>query len=445
MRPALSSVLSRLLIDRAGGHRRLVLQGFRDRCRIDVWSAEERRCEQDRRLAVLLETSRVGVPRFANLLKGERGIDPQRARACLTSLPVMRKSAIQADPEAFINRSAGPSVDDFTGGSTGTPMRFRVDRATQLARESSLYWANSLAGWQPGQRVAMVWGSDRDTSAAAKNARLALRWWIDNIRWYNAFDMGEERMASFHDGMCRFRPHFIVAYAGSIFTYARFLRDRGIRPAYPLAGIVSSAEILTAPMRETVESVFHRPVFDRYGNREAGAIAAECPEHAGLHVNEMDFIVEIDSPDPYTEPGPLLVTYLANHAMPLIRYDTGDLAMFARGECRCGRTTLRIDRLVGRQSDTLRTSSGKLVHGEFFTHLLYGANGVKEFQFVQVSLTEYKLLVVCQERDPAQEARWKAKIRDAVGADASVRIEYVESIPVLTSGKRRFTLSMLPS
>jgi phenylacetate-CoA ligase len=438
-----SAFLSTRLIDRHAGHRRRVLELYTQRVRADYFTRPLREQRRDEALAALLQHARQQVPFFQARLAAAHEITPGRALEILRQLPVMRRSDIQADPASFLAAGAGETMDDFTGGSSGTPLSFKIDRATQQAREASLRWANNLAGGSTGDRIAMLWGSDRDSTAASRDWRLDLRWWLDNMRWYNAFNMGEDRMAEYHACMTRFRPHLVVAYAGSIFTYARFLEAHDLTPRYPITSIVSSAEVLTAPMRETVERVFRVPVFDRYGNREAGAIAAECEAHKGLHINETDFVVEVDSRDPYNEPGPLLITYLANRAMPLIRYDTGDLATLHRGECTCGRTTMRLAAVVGRQSDTIRTASGSLIHGEYFTHVLYGSKGVREFQFVQETLRNYRLLVVVDQRNAEDEACWLHKIREVLGPGSEVTVEYVKDIPALTSGKRKFTLSLL--
>jgi phenylacetate-CoA ligase len=192
-----------------------------------------------------------------------------------------------------------------------------------------------------------------------------------------------------------------------------------------------------------VEQVFGVSVYDRYGNRECGAIASECAHHDGLHVNESDCLIEIDSPDPFHIPGQILVTYLRNFAMPLVRYETGDVAKFSsRDVCACGRTTLRLSHVLGRQSDAIRTAHGTLVHGEFFTHVLYGSDAVREFQFIQESLESYTLrLVADRVRTAPMEAAWRAQILDVVGRRCNLSIEYVDNIPTLSSGKRKFTLS----
>lgn len=444
MNPSASSLLSRLLLDRAHGHRRHVLESFSQALRADTLDPEERRAAQDRRLAELLEYAATRVPFYRGRISSHP-VASARARDVLRGLPIVTRADIQADPRAFFAEDVEHFREDATGGSTGTPMRFRVDRATQQAREASLYWSDSLAGWRYGERIAMLWGSDKDVKTASQLARAEFRWWIDNRRWYNAFNMGEAEMARFHKGMQRFRPHIVVAYAGSMEVYARYLEAHGLRPDYPLRAIICSAEVLTPKARETIERVFGKPVFNRYGNREFGAIAAECEAHEGLHLNERDMIVEIDSPDPEKEPGRLIVTYLHNRAMPFLRYDTGDLArLIPARACPCGRHTLRLAAIVGRASDTIRTAAGKLIHGEFFTHLLYDARRVRAFQFVQESVHDYRLLLVSDAPEPADvERRWRANILEEVGADSRLTIEYVDHIPVLASGKRKFTLSKI--
>ena len=440
--PGVSAFLSRRLLDRRDGHRGRVLAALaaaRAHDRLDRAALDAAR---DRALYDLLRHAAARVPRFRGLPVPAQ---PAEARAVLANWPVMTRADLQREPSAFLDPQAGPTVADATGGSTGTPMSFQVDRPTQIAREASLMWADGLGGWDLGQRIAMLWGADRDVQLAHRSWRGGLRLLIENRRWYNAFDMGPERMAEYHRCMTAFQPHLLVAYAGSLDVFARWLDSTGQRPTYPLGALVSSAEMLAPEVRQRVERVFGRPVFDRYGNRETGAIAAECVAHQGLHINEADFLVEVLSPDPYRQPGPLVVTYFPNRAHPFIRYDTGDVGvLLPPGHCACGRFTTRLARIVGRQSDTIRTPGGRWIHGEYFTHLLYGTDAVRAFQFVQERPDRYCLRLQAAASDCcAREADWLARIRAEVGEGAAVRIEYVDHIPVTASGKRKFVISLV--
>ena len=193
MNPSLSAFLSKRLLDRKGGHRELVLAAFREHMRQDQMDRAALDRTMGDRLAKLLNHARCHVPRFVRLLRDAPEITAVNAREILRAIPPMVRSDIQEHPTDFRADNVGDSVDDATGGSSGTPMVFRVDRSTQIAREASLMWADQLAGWRYGERIAMLWGAPKDLSVT-QNLRARLRCWIENRRWYNAFNMGDDRM-----------------------------------------------------------------------------------------------------------------------------------------------------------------------------------------------------------------------------------------------------------
>ena len=85
-------------------------------------------------------------------------------------------------------------------------------------------------------------------------------------------------------------------------------------------------------------------------------VAFECQEQNGMHFWEDCYLVEIINPEtgepvPDGEIGELVITTLDREMMPLIRYRTRDLTRILPGECPCGRTHLRIDRIKGRSDD----------------------------------------------------------------------------------------------
>lgn len=444
MNPWLSSVLSTHLLDRRGGHRRRVIDAWRNKQSADYVHPDRRRAVQAQALADLLNHCRVHVPYYREKLQKHGSISAVNAFDVLQELPVITRADLQSEPRLFEAENMNPAAEDATGGSTGTPLRFKVDHRTQVARESSLMWADGLAGWQLGHRIAMLWGSDRDVRSALRSWRLVLRWWIENRRWHDAFHMNEESMGRFHRCMQRFKPHYLVAYAGALDVYADFLEGHRLRPKYPINALISSAEVLLPAVREKVERVFDRPLYDRYGNREFGAIAAECLEHSGLHLNPHDAIVELL---PVVEGEParrVVITYLHNYVMPFVRYDTEDLAEPDDRPCACGRTTTRLARLVGRRSDIIRLPDGRCIHGEYFTHMFYGASGVRQFQFVQTHPHGFELRIVAAPDAYEQLSPvWRQKLQQTLGPNAQIEIHRVNEIPLTPSGKRRFTISQL--
>ena len=88
-------------------------------------------------------------------------------------------------------------------------------------------------------------------------------------------------------------------------------------------------------------------------------VAAECTEQDGLHVNEDHFLIEIVDPGhaasrvPDGEAGEVVFTTLTKEGIPVIRYRTRDISRILPGECGCGRTFRRMQRVFGRTDDML--------------------------------------------------------------------------------------------
>jgi phenylacetate-CoA ligase len=94
---------------------------------------------------------------------------------------------------------------------------------------------------------------------------------------------------------------------------------------------------------------------------------------------------DVERPARTGELGEVVVTDLHNYGAPFIRYLTGDLAIPCAPErCACGRSLLRLERVEGRTTDTLRDGAGRAVSGLFFNVLFAAlADKIREFQVVQ--------------------------------------------------------------
>ena len=240
--------------------------------------------------------------------------------------------------------------------------------------------------------------------------------------------------------LTRARPEILVAYASAVALLAEHLRDRRLSPAYPLRGIIATAEPLPEESRRRIRDVFHVPVFDRYGSREFGPVAMECSTARGMHVCDSDVVLEIVSPGTGTpvddgREGEILITSLRNMDFPLVRYRIGDVGTVERGRCACGRHSARLVEVGGRITDFVVTAEGRRVHGEIFAHLLYGLEWVREFQVIQEPGGDIRVLVVPRGGERDAEAL-ERRLREELGTSGPVAIEIVEAIDRSASGKR---------
>jgi phenylacetate-CoA ligase len=365
----------------------------------------------------------------------------------LPRLPFLTKDLLRNEAEDLMIPGARGVYENFSGGSTGIPIRFYQDARYKVHMGVSTRLCNEMAGAFPGARVAKLWGAPQDLRKITGPIGRAKLWALNQI-YLDTFDMGADRMAAYHRQLTEFQPDLIQAYASSIHLLARYLRRNGIQPSYPRLGIISAAERLSPEMREDIESVFPARVFNRYGSREVSAIAAECDEHQGMHIHSPSYLVETIDPATgqivHGRAGEIVITVLNNYAMPFIRYRIGDLGVLDDSPCACGRTSPRLREVIGRTSDNFVLSDGKIIHGEFFTHLFYGRAGVEQFQFEQEAREAFRLRVV-PAKDWSQPMAQSIEhdIRQTIGAKPRFTIELCEEIPKTASGKFCFTKSMV--
>ncbi|HEY3248109.1 MAG TPA: AMP-binding protein [bacterium] len=131
--------------------------------------------------------------------------------------------------------------------------------------------------------------------------------------------------------------------------------DSGARS--PLEVAVVSGEPLAESLRSTVEDRHGLRVSQVYAIGDIGLIAYECPARNGLHVADRAIVELVDpttgAPVQTGHPGEVVVTFLSE-TYPLLRLGTGDLSRLLDGDCPCGRTAPRMERILGRVGDAVK-------------------------------------------------------------------------------------------
>jgi len=124
-------------------------------------------------------------------------------------------------------------------------------------------------------------------------------------------------------------------------------------------GVHSLDSNLGVEDRKSVEELWGAPCYDFYGAHESGMIAADCVHQNGMHIQQDAFIVEIL--DPQTgkpvapgEKGNICVTTLFKHSAPLIRYNINDVSSIMPGQCACGSTLPRLEKIFGRSDNMIK-------------------------------------------------------------------------------------------
>ncbi len=128
----------------------------------------------------------------------------------------------------------------------------------------------------------------------------------------------------------------------------------------PLRAGNFGAEPWSNNMRKEIERRLSLLALDIYGLTEiiGPGVGNECEYKCGVHICDDHFYPEIIDPEtsevlPYGEVGELVITTLTREATPLLRYRTRDITRLIPGQCECGRTSIRMERIMGRTDDML--------------------------------------------------------------------------------------------
>ncbi len=147
-------------------------------------------------------------------------------------------------------------------------------------------------------------------------------------------------------------------------SYAMYLAETakklGVLGDLKIRLVCMGAEASTAEMHEALRQLLGAFPTENYGLTEVGGpgVAGECREKAGMHINEDMFYPEIVNIEQNKvlgegELGEMVITTLTKEGMPVLRYRTKDITSITYEPCKCGRTTARMSRVVGRTDDML--------------------------------------------------------------------------------------------
>jgi len=403
--------------------------------------------DQEKQLKNLIKFSYENVPYYHNLFRS-LGLSPEDIQTIedLEKLPILTKDIIKKHWEEFkpASLSSMKYYNHATGGSTGTPMQYRLSKHDRFLGGALLYRGWGYGGYELGDRMVFLAGSSLGFDTKSKLTTF-IHETTRNLRKLSSFDMGENEMREYAQTINSFKPKFIRGYASSIYFFARWLEENQLSVPSQKA-VFTTAEKLFPYMRQTIEDVFDCDVYDNYGLNDGGVSAYECSEHTGLHIDTERSIMELVDGAGHqidTGEGQILATSLYNYAMPFVRYATGDDGHIIDDGCNCGRGYPLLKEVLGRSTDVLLTPEGKSIHGWFFLYIFWEyCEGIKEYQVVQKSLEK---IVIRMVPDEGFDEMQLDRIREVVarrGPGWDLEFQFVDEIDRTRAGKYKFIINV---
>jgi phenylacetate-CoA ligase len=379
----------------------------------------------------------------------------------LAELPVLTKTTLMENFDQLVTRPnlrlAG--VEDYlsrlrgnelfqqryfvsaTAGTTGRRGVFLWNFAEWVqvvgSYNRAFDWAGSTAGLTHRVKTAVVSSTNPTHQSARVGASIHSRW-VPTLR----IDSGEPL-----DGIVAklnaWQPQMLIAYASMLRLLAeeQLARRLTIAPQF----LFSASEVLTDSTRRLATTVWNRTPYNVYAATETAGIAAECDQHAGMHLFEDLVITEVvDADNQPVPPGhygaKVLVTVLFSRTLPLIRYEMSDSIQLAEEHSwSCGRPYALITGIQGREQEALEfpTPEGRIrsIQPIVFHHIMDSVSAAG-WQINQTGDGLEVLLAQPRNLDPSGlEASFKSAMEGQGVTTPTIRIREVDAIPRTALGK----------
>ena len=375
------------------------------------------------------------------------GIDPAKAEVRdLERLPVLDRLVIgKQGHRSLMTVDRAGLVQVRTSGSTGTPgtfFRTRLEEADYSARWWRVYAAYGCSIWDSQINVAILDKPDR-AGPITLLRRLGVLPRVEKVA-------SDSPPAKVLEKVRSINAPILTGYAGAIEALADHVLASGARIHPPRAVFCTAMEV-TDRCLQLAEQAFQAPAVDVYVTNEFGVIAWSCPMRRDvLHVNDDCFVVEVldreGKPVPHGTLGELVITSLGLTAMPLIRYNMGDMAAIVPERCECGRGLGLLTRVHGRTAHIIHRRDGAPLTTPFVTSLLGRADAhewVRRFQVREEPGRQLRFLInVRRPPSEAQQSRLTRSVELGVGQDFQIVFEMVDRIPDAPNGKLQYIVPL---
>lgn len=370
------------------------------------------------------------------------GVKPDDIRTIndLLKLPITTKSEIR---EGFRRGNIFRKGLDLskcklakTSGSSGDPMTVVYDGKAEDFQKAVAVRSYMEAGGRFRDKWVMITSPQR---AAAKK------------RWFQRFGLLSPMFLSLFDSvdthvsiLRKIKPDVIQGYSSTLWLIAKAIHEKGVNDIEPRV-IVGTAEVLSDKARRFINSSFDLEMFDQFGGVEVGRSAWECEEHNGYHMDVDALAMEFVKNNEHVAPGErgrLLYTSLYNYAMPLIRYDVGDICVPTDELCPCGRGLPLMKHIEGRVDDFVMTPNGRIFSPIIWTIIMRAIPGIAKYKIVQKTKRDFIVqLVKDSEFSSATIRQVNEGITKVLRDDVAIKIELMNEISKDKSGKLRAVIS----
>lgn len=391
------------------------------------------------RLSALLTHSLANVEYYKNL---NVAYNPDPAQF-LKKFPLLTKEIIKNQGDKLIANGFKKEklIKESSSGSSGIQSTVYLTKhevsKTQAAQILLWEWSGFTPGW-PMLQLGMT---------PQRGFVKKLKDYFFRVDYQQAFNISRSEVQHALLRTCN-KNYIFGGYASGLYGYALIAEQLAIDCSFK--AVISWGDKMFPHYRTKIENLFKTRVFDIYGTTEGFVIAGQCPAGSYHILSPHVYLELLDEKGNEVGPGQLgyvVVTRLDAYAMPLIRFYLGDIAVKEdeNFRCTCGRHLPVLRQIIGRDTDIVRTSSGKLLIVHFFTGIFEHVPQIRQFRIVQ---KEFDRIIVEYIPEPDCSELILNRLRETIQnkLEEKIIVDFVKvtNIPNTPSGKPQIIKSELP-
>ena len=386
---------------------------------------------QNEKLRQTVKVAYEDVPFYKRVFQ-ERKLTPHDIKSAedLVKLPMIDKHIVREKFKDFKNRSfKGLVFKGLTGGTTGISGTFLRDLHS-INYENAHVWRQWIWGGKIPKTRRVTLRGDIICPIQRKEPPFGRVDPFSKQLLMSSYHLNDRNLALYVERIRQYKPFDLYAYPSTAYLLANYCMRKNQNLLF--SAVFTSSEMLFNYQSELIEKVFNCRIYDWYGQAERVAAMGQC-DHGTYHIMEDYSIVELIPKENglYEIAG----TTFNNFAMPLIRYRTGDVVEMVEGTyCKCNRFFRNVKIVIGREGDSLKTPDSRVVG--ILNHVPRGVEHLIELQFVQKSLYEVILRIVCTEEFSLKDEKLLIEnARSHISNEIKFTIEKVPSIERTKNGK----------
>ena len=394
---------------------------------------------QNQKLRSTIQQAYQTVPYYRQLFD-RLNLSPEAIKTIndLQLLPIISKANLRGQEKQFISTKTLWKFKTATSGTTGTPVNLFRDYYSINLEHASIWRQKRWAKCDFNELTISIKG---DVIVPPDLSKPPFWEYVkgENTLRMSAYHLSDRFIPYYLDKLRSLNSFIIEGYPSTIYRLARYMQLNQELPI-EVKAVFTSCETLLPHQCQVIEKYFGQ-IFDRYGQSERVGNLDMC-EYGNYHY-AMDYSLIEFLPTKQNNLYRAIGTTFHNRAMPLIRYDTGDLVRLEeRDRCPCGRAFPKIDSIEGRIEDYILTPSGKWIGaaGRAFLNV----NNLIEAQIIQEKINLIRVLIVTTEKFGSRDRQVLLNnMQQRFGSEIEVVIQQTDSIQRTKRGKQKITISQL--